>query len=145
MKWEHEIVPNLTLCKKLKRAGYPQAKAGCFWIKEANKWIIREVQGNIKAFLREFEEAMEVVKAPTIAELLKSLPTSIRDKRGMRGFLTIEAPGPKVWIVSYDFVIEDPGEYPYALKGSVSAVSDRNLPNALAKMYLALKEAGNEN
>ena len=144
MRWRREIVPSVALCKKLKWAGYPQAKAGYFWIKEANKWTIREIQGNIKAFLREIEEAMEVVKAPTIAELLKSLPTSIRDKRGIRGFLTIEAPGPKVWIVSYDFVIEDPSEYPYALKGSVSAVSDRNLPNALAKMYLALKEGENE-
>ena len=132
MKWKREIVPNLTLCKKLKKAGYPQNKAGIFWFKEAGKWVLREVVDvyTVKRFMRDYQDDM--VKAPTTAELLEKLPFSIQKGR-KRGFLIMGKVRRWPWHVVYT-----------TGRSAIVAVNDKRLSNALAKMYLALKEGENE-
>lgn len=57
-------VPNIELCKKLKKVGYPQGGGGWYWI-ESSLIYIPIFSKSIQRRLAEGE----VIKAPTVAEL----------------------------------------------------------------------------
>lgn len=72
-------VPNIELCKKLKKVGYPQGGGGWYWI-ESNLIYIPIFSKSIQRRLAEGE----VIKAPTVAELgellLKAQKLLLKDK-----------------------------------------------------------------
>lgn len=65
-------VPNVYLCKKLKKLGYPQGGGGWYWVKEnKNKSFHLTFMTHL---LQEMSPFVEEIKAPTVPELGKWLP-----------------------------------------------------------------------
>jgi len=64
-------VPNIELCKKLKKIGYPQGGGGWYWVKN-NLVHIPIFSKSVQRRLETQAEG-EIIKAPTVVELGESL------------------------------------------------------------------------
>ena len=131
MRWSREIVPNIVLCKKLKKAGYPQRRMGLFWIRgEDGKWKLEELYAMDKITRFYEENPKGIVKAPTPAEMVEELPPSIQKGRKL-GTLVIWQVRKWGWCVAYT-----------TKRTRVVLARDKKLANALAKMYIEVEKEG---
>lgn len=109
--------PSLDLCKKLTANGFPRTEMWLldFWYDRANQWDIMPYD-----FCLDCEDyEWTTYRCPSIAELLDELP---------EWMIEFERIG-KEWKIWYWYEDENP-----------HIIYSINLPNALAEMYLWLKE-----
>lgn len=129
---EHHVV-SLELAKQLKEAGYPQDRVGFWWTRWSDKWELTMVP-NDDDFVAITGGSIERRKAPLASELMIQLPKRFFNPNFKETHLDFLHVGPELksgWLVVYDnhnFIEERTETW------------DESLPNALAKMWLLLKE-----
>jgi len=135
-------VPSLELCKELKELGFPQDIGGWYWckIKELPPSPIRRwklVYANSitqldKKLRRRFDKVYEIIKAPTLREVLEWLPIEIEYK-GETLYLEFDRPDETQFLVSYCYAYE---------RICPIAIGDDEIINAPTKMLIYLTYKG---
>ena len=123
MTWIEKEVPNVELCKKLKKLGYPQENGGYWWYEEIETG---EFFVDTSGFPVRSQRIVCV--APTIRELFTMLPIFIKIE-GFRASLVLDK----------DEVLYS---YPPHNTSGGRLHFDGSLPDRLAKMVIWLKQHG---
>jgi len=133
--------PPAKLCKKLRNLGLPQVQSGWFWVWYENEedWDLEfwdEVYLNVNdnSHEKELLGIKEVVRAPTIAELLEWLPDGIELDYYDETFVLSIVKDP--FTFTADYVLDTPNGTQFFFK---QEITDMKLPDALAKLLIKME------
>jgi len=147
MIWAEKEVPSLELCRRLKELGFPQESSDSGWY-----WGIRNYQrellfcnhSQVTLWIKYHQEELgyrEIIKAPTLREILEWLPYFIEAeskilKRTTSYYLYFQKLGKDFYKVYYKWEYNE--YYQIIPEGCIEA----DINNACVKMLIWLAENG---